>query len=43
MKQDYWIVEDSLDIEKTGKSLSHWTTVLDAFQASDKSGSTPTK
>ncbi|MCA9728474.1 MAG: hypothetical protein KC729_12370 [Candidatus Eisenbacteria bacterium] len=36
MKSDYWNVDDSQVIEKTGKSLSDWQRILDGFQASTK-------
>ena len=36
MKSDYWNVTDEQVIEKTGKPLSHWTKVLDKFDASKK-------
>lgn len=36
MEQDYWNVTDEQVIEKTGKPLSEWRTILDAFQAADK-------
>ena len=36
MKEEYWIVEDGQVVEKTGKPLAHWTTVLNAFGAADK-------
>ena len=36
MKEEYWIVEDAQAIEKTGKPLAHWTTVLNSFEAADK-------
>ena len=36
MKTDYWNVEDTQVVEKTGKPLAHWTRVLDAFGAATK-------
>jgi hypothetical protein len=36
MKADYWNVEDSQVVEKTGKPLAHWMRVLDAFGAAGK-------
>jgi len=36
MKADYWNVTDEQVLEKTGKPLAHWRTVLDAFGASGK-------
>jgi hypothetical protein len=36
MKADYWNVSDEQVVEKTGKPLAHWRTVLDAFGASGK-------
>lgn len=36
MKSDYWNVSDEQVVEKTGKNLAHWKTVLDAFGAADK-------
>lgn len=36
MRADYWIVTDEEVIAKTGKGLSHWTSVLDALGATDK-------
>jgi hypothetical protein len=36
MRSDYWDVGDEQVREKTGKSLAHWTTVLDQFEASKK-------
>lgn len=34
VKADYWDVTDAEVIEKTGKPLSHWTSVLSAAGAS---------
>ncbi len=39
MREDYWIVEDSQVIEKTGKGLAYWTTVLIAFDAANRKAS----
>jgi len=36
MKSDYWDVSDEQVLEKTGKSLVHWTKVLDQFDAAKK-------
>ena len=36
MKADYWNVEDEQVIEKTGKKIAEWTTILDKFKAADK-------
>jgi hypothetical protein len=36
MKSDYWNVSDEQVIEKTGKTLVHWTKVLDRFGAAKK-------
>ena len=36
MKSDYWNVTDEQVVEKTGKKLAHWRTVLKKFGAADK-------
>jgi hypothetical protein len=36
MKTDYWNVSDEQVMEKTGKSLAHWTKVLKKFGAECK-------
>jgi len=36
MKADYWNVEDEQVIEKTGKKIAEWMTILDKFKAVDK-------
>lgn len=36
MKVDYWNVEDEQVIEKTGKKIAEWMTILDKFKAADK-------
>lgn len=36
MKKDYWNVEDEQVIEKTGKPISDWITILNEFKASEK-------
>lgn len=36
MKKDYWNVDDAQVIEKTGKNLSEWMTILDEFKAAEK-------
>jgi hypothetical protein len=33
VKADYWDVSDDQVIEKTGRPLAHWTSVLDGFGA----------
>ena len=36
MKSNYWDVNDEQVIEKTGKPLSEWTGILNAFDAVKK-------
>lgn len=36
MKKEYWDVTDEQVIEKTGKKISEWITILDNFKASEK-------
>jgi hypothetical protein len=36
MKADYWNVTDDQVIEKTGKPLRHWMSVLKKFDAANK-------
>jgi hypothetical protein len=36
MKSDYWNVEDEQVVEKTGKKIADWITILDDYKASDK-------
>jgi Domain of unknown function (DUF4287) len=36
MKQDYWNVEDSQVLEKTGKPIAEWITILSEFKAEEK-------
>jgi hypothetical protein len=36
MKKDYWNLEDKQVIEKTGKKIAEWITVLDGFKAVEK-------
>jgi len=36
MKKDYWNVDDSQVVEKTGKTIAEWTIVLDSFDAAVK-------
>ena len=36
MKKDYWNVSDEQVIEKTGKKLAEWMTVLRKFDAASK-------
>jgi hypothetical protein len=36
MKKEYWDVTDEQVIEKTGKSLSEWVKILNAFDAKEK-------
>lgn len=35
MKSDYWNVRDEQVVEKTGKPIRHWMTVLGKFGAAD--------
>ena len=36
MKKEYWDVTDEQVIEKTGKEISEWITILDKFKAAEK-------
>jgi hypothetical protein len=36
MRADYWSVEDTQVLEKTGKGLAEWKRILDAFGAAGK-------
>jgi hypothetical protein len=36
MKKDYWNVEDAQVIEKTGKTIAEWITILDEYKAAEK-------
>jgi hypothetical protein len=36
MKKEYWDVSDEQVIEKTGKPLSDWITILDDYKAAEK-------
>lgn len=36
MKNEYWDVTDEQVIEKTGKRISEWISILDTFNANDK-------
>jgi hypothetical protein len=36
MKKEYWDVTDEQVIEKTGKKISEWIKILNAFKASEK-------
>lgn len=36
MKQEYWNVEDSQVVEKTGKPITEWVTILSQFKAEEK-------
>ncbi|MCO6149635.1 DUF4287 domain-containing protein [Flavobacterium sp. NRK1] len=36
MKKDYWDVSDEQVIEKTGKKIADWNTILKSFNAADK-------
>jgi hypothetical protein len=36
MKKEYWDVTDEQVLEKTGKSLSQWSVILDEFGAVQK-------
>ena len=36
MKKEYWDVSEEQVIEKTGKKISEWIKILDAFKATEK-------
>ncbi len=36
MKKEYWDVSDEQVVEKTGKKISEWIRILDAFKAADR-------
>ena len=36
LKPDYWNVSEEQIVKKTGKPLTHWKKILDAFGASTK-------
>ena len=36
MKKEYWDVTDEQVIEKTGKKIAEWITILDNFKAGEK-------
>jgi hypothetical protein len=36
MKKEYWDIEDTKVIEKTGKKIADWIKILDKFNAADK-------
>jgi hypothetical protein len=36
MKQDYWDVSDEQVMEKTGKKITDWLSILDKLKASEK-------
>ncbi|XZF15274.1 DUF4287 domain-containing protein [Chitinophagaceae bacterium MMS25-I14] len=36
MKKEYWDVTDEQVMEKTGKNISDWITILDKFEAAEK-------
>ena len=36
MKSDYWDVSDEQVIEKTGKPIAHWMSILKDFKAETK-------
>jgi Domain of unknown function (DUF4287) len=36
MKKEYWDVTDKQVIEKTGKKISEWVTILAKFNAAEK-------
>lgn len=36
MKKEYWEVEDKQVIEKTGKKIEDWISILDEFNAKEK-------
>lgn len=36
MKKEYWDVTDEQVLEKTGKKIAEWITVLNTFKAAEK-------
>lgn len=36
MKKEYWDVTDEQVMEKTGKKIADWVSILDGFKAVDK-------
>lgn len=36
MKKEYWDVTDEQVIDKTGKKISEWLSILDKFKAAEK-------
>lgn len=36
VKADYWDVSDAQVVEKTGRPIEHWVTILAAFKAETK-------
>jgi Domain of unknown function (DUF4287) len=36
MKKEYWDVTDEQVIERTGKKISEWISILDKFKAAEK-------
>jgi hypothetical protein len=36
MKKEYWDVSDEQVLEKTGKHIAEWITIMDAFGTADK-------
>jgi len=36
MKKEYWDVSDEQILEKTGKKIPEWISILDKFKASEK-------
>ena len=36
MKKEYWDVTDDQVVEKTGKKISEWISILDKFKAAEK-------
>lgn len=36
MKKEYWDVTDEQVVEKTGKKIATWITILDQFKAAEK-------
>ena len=36
VRADYWDVDDTQVIEKTGHPIAHWTGLLDGFAAADR-------
>jgi hypothetical protein len=36
MKKNYWDVEEEQLVEKTGKKISQWISILDKFKSTEK-------